>query len=99
MITEALAAAVVDIGLSPEAFACLSLDEWQAIARRLAESLQTEYQERWERTRALVYAALAPHLKEGVSLKEVMPLPWDEAPVTPALPTAEEREEMLRRYS
>lgn len=99
MITEALAVAVVDIGLSPEAFACLSLDEWQAIARRLTESVQTEYQERWERTRALVYASLAPNLKEGVSLKEVMPLPWDEVPVTPALPTAEEREEMLRRYS
>lgn len=99
MIEEALAFAVVDIGLSPEAFTRLTTDEWDAIVQRKADAVQTEYQERWERTRALVYAALAPHLKEGISIKEVMPLPWDEAPVTPALPTAEEREEMLLRYS
>ena len=87
MILEALACAVVDVGLSPEAFGELTVSEWQ------------DYRTTWEQTRTLVYAALAPHLKEGVTLREVMPLPWDEAPPKPQLPTAEERAEMLRRYS
>lgn len=99
MILEALAFAVVDIGLSPEAFQLLTVEEWQAIAERKKEAWEAEYRERWEQTRTLVYASLAPHLKEGVHLKDVMPLPWDELPSQPDLPTAEERAEMLRRYS
>lgn len=99
MIEEALAFAVVDIGLSPEAFARLTIEEWDAIARRKADAVQTEYRERWERVRTLVYASLAPHLKQGVTITDVMPLPWDAAPAKPEVPTEEERAEMLRRYS
>lgn len=99
MIEEALAFAVVDIGLSPEAFARLTTDEWDAIAQRKADAVQIEYRENWERVRTLVYAALAPHLKAGVTLTDVMPLPWDVAKERNELPTKEERAEMLRRYS
>lgn len=99
MILEALACAVVDVGLSPEAFGALTVSEWQAIVERFEASWTRDYRTTWEQTRTLVYAALAPHLKEGVTLREVMPLPWDEAPQKPQLPTAEERAEMLRRYS
>ena len=73
MILEALACAVVDVGLSPEAFGALTVSEWQAIVERYEASWTRDYRTTWEQTRTLVYAALAPHLKEGVTLREVMP--------------------------
>lgn len=99
MILEALACAVVDVGLSPEAFGDLTMSEWQAIVERYEASWMRDYRTTWEQTRTLVYATLAPHLKEGVSLRDVMPLPWDAPESHPELPTEEERQEMLRRYS
>lgn len=96
VILDALSFGIVYAGLSPESFARLTTDEWDAVVRSAEEKLRTE----WEQTRLITYAALAPHIKSGTTMHDLFPLPWDKQQPTEqvAVPTEEERRELIRRY-
>ena len=94
MILDALSFGIVYAGLSPESFARLTTDEWDAVVRSAEEKLRTE----WEQTRLITYAALAPHIKSGTTMHDLFPLPWDKQKPTEAVPTEEERREISKRY-
>lgn len=99
MIYEALAYAVTHIGLSPESFARLTVDEWQAIGRGQQQKEEADTKERWEATRCLIVATLSPWLKTGATANEILPLPWDDTPPEPTMLTEAEKAELLRRYT
>lgn len=94
MILDALSFGIVYAGLSPDSFARLTTDEWDAVVRSAEEKLRTE----WEQTRLITYAALAPHIKSGTTMHDLFPLPWDTQKPTEAVPTEEERREISKRY-
>lgn len=55
----------------------------------------------WERTREICFAALRPHLKEGVQARDVMSFAWDEEDKkeespSSRIPTEEELEEVRK---
>lgn len=54
----------------------------------------------WERTREICFAALRPHLKEGVQAHDVMSFAWDEEQKEESpssrIPTEEELEEVRK---
>lgn len=51
---------------------------WAALDGYSAERTERERGE-WERARMVAYYSAAPHLKKGKAMKQLIPLPWDNA--------------------
>lgn len=51
--------------------------EFESICKAYHDQREAEYQDRWERTRAIIVATLRPHLKGRPTAQKVYPLPWD----------------------
>lgn len=101
MLYDALAYAVVHCHLSPDAFARLTPEEWQAIALDQQRLEEQTMRTSWEQTRGIMYAStIAPHIAMPQSPHEVFPFPWDSvrAESPPDLLTPDELQEMEQRY-
>lgn len=102
-IEHQLAIAMVRGGLSYNSFCLLTLSEWEAVAREISDEQDVSLRNQWEQTRQLIYAALVPHLREGTTVRALVPLPWDEEgteskPIASTPPTQEEIQAMLQRF-
>lgn len=104
-IERELAIAIVRGGLSLDTFSRLTLAEWQAVAAEIAHRDTDTLRSQWEQTRQIIYATLAPHLRDHIAPHQLMPLPWDvhtshTQPVTSSssLPTQEEIRQMIQRF-
>lgn len=106
-IEHQLAIAMVRGGLSYRSFSLLTLAEWEAVAAEITHEQDDTLRTGWEQTRQLIYAALAPHLKEGTTIRSLVPLPWDKdttdtdnetTSTSSELPSKEEIQGMLQRF-
>lgn len=103
-IEETLATAIIEGGVSYSDFRLLTLDEWRAIAEAITTRQERTYRNQWEQTRIIAWHAIAPYLKEGVSIYQMLPLPWDPAQEhnhtdkAHERPSGEEIERMMRRF-
>ena len=103
-IEETLATAIIEGGVSYSDFLLLTLDEWRAIAEAITTHQARPYRNQWEQTRLIAWHAIAPYLKEGVSIYQMLPLPWDppqehnHTDKAHERPSDEEIERMMRRF-
>jgi len=51
--------------------------EFESICKAYHDQREAEYKDQWERARAIIVAALRPHLKGRPTAKKIYPLPWD----------------------
>ncbi len=103
-IEETLATAIIEGGVSYSDFLLLTLDEWRAIAEAITTHQERSYRNQWEQTRLIAWHAIAPYLKEDVSIYQMLPLPWDppqnhnHTDRAHERPSDEEIERMMRRF-
>jgi hypothetical protein len=64
------------MGLTRADFMALTPDEFGETWEMWSHLRTAEYRDGWERTRAAVWAAVAPYTKKK-SGRDIMPLPWD----------------------
>ena len=57
--------------------------EFESICKAYHDQREAEYQDGWERTRAIIVATLRPHMKGRPTAQKVYPLPWDKAKKKP----------------
>jgi len=82
-------------------------EEFAAISKAYSDQREAEYKDRWERTRAIVVAAVRPYIKGKPTAKKIYPLPWDTETTKKGRPTpkisAEESkarfEKLAKRFS
>lgn len=104
-IEETLATAIIEGGVSYSDFLLLTLNEWRAIAEAITTHQERNYRNQWEQTRLIAWHAIAPYLKEGVSIYQMLPLPWDPTQEdnhtdrAHERPSDEEIERMMRRFN
>ena len=65
------------LGLSYDDFCALSPDEFQQVHRSWVDNETERLHGEWERTRVLATISVQPHLKKPVSMRKLLPLPWD----------------------
>lgn len=96
-IEEQLAIALVRCKMSIETFCALTPEEWEACVKELQKVEEADNKEKWEQVRLLSFSSLRPHLKEGVTITDFLPLPWD-PPRAPVVTTKKDVERMLQRF-
>lgn len=96
-IEEQLAIAIVRCKMSFETFCALTPSEWEACVKELQKVEETENRESWEQSRLVAFSAIRAHLKEGVTLTEFLPLPWDPKKQK-IITTKEDVERMLEQF-
>lgn len=72
------------------------MELWQV--ESIIEAKEEETKDAWERTRALFYAAIAPHSKTKTTPQKAMPLPWDKESVKSRVPTKEDIERIRQKF-
>lgn len=78
-IYEILGIALGCIGLSYDDFCRLEYKEFAAVWKAYAEQRDTDFKDRWQRTRILAAIVIQPHLgkRRKVTPEKLLPFPWD----------------------
>lgn len=63
--------------LSFDDFCRCTPKEFESICKAYHDQREADYRDRWERTRAIVVAAVRPHVKGKPTAHKIYPLPWD----------------------
>lgn len=77
-ILKLLGVGVGCIGLSFDDFCLLLPGEFEAICDQWQQMRQADRQSDWERTRISAAIGIQPHVKNRVTPRQLLPLPWDE---------------------
>lgn len=63
--------------MSPELFGDMTPREFSNSVRGYSEEVEQRSREAWEQARLIAYYAVAPHVKGGKPMSQMIPLPWD----------------------
>jgi len=85
------------IGLRPDEFRLMYVDEYTAVARAYERHQEQLLRDGWERTRMLASICIQPHVRKRIPPKELLKFPWDDKPKESRLVPS--REEAMKEYN
>lgn len=67
------------IRLSYDDFCKMDFEDFAAVYKAYAEQRDTDFKDRWNRTRILAAITIQPHLAKGkkITPEKLLPFPWD----------------------
>lgn len=78
------------VGLGYDDFCRLTPGEFKAVSDSFIELREADRREDWERMRILATVTIQPHIKNKLTAKKLLPLPWDNEVKTAEIASKEE---------